>query len=77
MGEFNIGTQDNPATYNNESTDWKFNYGSPTLSPTTVALVKGASLIKLDGITLTFKQGSILTWIGKREMMIYSDDDLL
>lgn len=73
MGQFNVGNENNPTHYLSVDTDWKINSGS---TPTTISLVDGAQLTTPDGITLTFKQGAILSMISGTGLCIYRDDDL-
>ena len=70
MGYFHLGKENGGTHLINDTTDWK-NDGLRF-----IALVEGAQLTTLDGITLTFKQGSILSLIKSSGFCVYSDDDL-
>lgn len=73
MGQFNVGDETNPTTTLREKTDWRVVAGTV---PQLIALVEDAQLKTPDGITLTFKQGSILSMITGSGVFIYRDVDL-
>ena len=71
MGEFTVGNKNNPTDFINLGTHWKRNGNTFT------ALVERAQLTTPAGITLTFKQGSLLTFFNDGSVCVYTDDNLL
>lgn len=80
MGDFDVGNNYRGTTFKNEATDWKINAGTRRISPNVIALADGAELETPTGLTLKFKQGSILTFttstFSKTSTCFYNDDDL-
>ena len=73
MGQFKLGDKNKPVNFIRIKTDWKINTGT---IPTFIAIVDGAQLANPAGLTLTFKQGAILSLITDIGLCIYRDEDL-
>lgn len=73
MGEFKLGDKTHPVNFIRIQSDWKINTGT---IPTFIALVEDAKLANPAGLTLSFKQGAILSLITDIGLCIYRDFDL-
>ena len=73
VGQFNLEDKNYPINFIRIKTDWKI---SPGTIPTYLALVEDAKLATPAGLTLSFKQGAVLSLIADIGLCIYRDDDL-
>jgi len=73
MGKFSFGDKNNPVNLIKIETDWKID--DKTI-PTPVTIVDGAQLTTPDGVTLTFKKGTILLLQVAKRLCIYRNKDL-
>ena len=73
MGEFILGDKTHPINFIRIKTNWKINTGT---IPTYIAIIEDAQLATPDGLTLTFKQGAIVSLIADIGLCVYRDFDL-
>jgi len=73
VGQFRLGDKTHPINFIRIKTDWKINTGT---IPTFIALVEDAQLATHTGLTLSFKQGAILSLISEIGLCVYRDFDL-
>jgi len=73
VGQFRLEDKNNPINFIRIKIDWKINTGT---IPTFIALVENAQLVNPAGLTLSFKQGAILSLISDMGICVYRDFDL-